>query len=299
MRRPPFAFVVFSRLALAAQALTLTRCRSTEPRAHRDNVPVPTASAHLESPQSDSAKASAVADGATEWGVPSASAPSQGGLAVGSIHDGVCPEPPEVDPHDCTWHPWLAVPEEQERTAAWPHSDAARLWSGWCRPRPSSSTTVGQRLWIPPKLKPHSDEGGSTSQFLENCSWWSPSPEPRPPGLMFVVLEAAMFDYGINIFEDGRVVFQSLRCQRDQTVRVRKISTADVAILVTTFKAAKFVERKECVQLSSDMDLTALGFYPDERGKVVRANRESSDDAPVVRLADLVERAAAAGSWVR
>jgi hypothetical protein len=107
------------------------------------------------------------------------------------------------------------------------------------------------------------------------------------------------FDYGINIFDDGRAVFQSLRCQQGRAAHVRIIPVAQVAGLVATFKSAKLSGRPGCAQLMGDVDMTAIGFYSGDIDQVVRVNRNYTADAPVTRLADSVERAVAEGTWVR
>jgi hypothetical protein len=298
MGRPPFTHGALSSVALAAYVVTLGGCRTTQPSPQRDGLPVPTAPAQLKAALPDSAESSTATSDPASVALPS-SAATPVALPTASVRAGACPEPPEVDPHDCVWGHWTAIPEEQERAAAWAGSDAARLWAGWCHPRPRSSDTKPERLWIPPKLEPSRGDVASTRQFLDLCSWWSPSPEPKPTGLRIVVIEVGAFDFGINIFDDGRAVFQSLRCERVTPSHVRMIAVTQVAALVAAFRAAKLTEHPACAQLIGDLDMTAVGLYSDDSAKLVRVNRDSPADAPIARLADLAERAAEAGAWVR
>lgn len=299
MRRPPFRSVAFSRFVLAAPVLTIASCRSTTPSAASDGLPVPTVSAHLDTAQSSPAEPSRLSGDMMESAAPSSSTRLQEAPSVGSVRGGSCPEPSEVDPHDCAWEHWTAIPEEQDRAVAWARSDAARLWAGWCLQHPASSGAPAERLWIPPKLNPDGGDTTSTRQFLDNCSWWSASSEPRPPGLAIVVLEIGTFDYGINLFDDGRAVFQSLRCQKGRAAHVRMVPVTQVARLVAAFKGAKLTGRTACAQLIGDLDMTAVGFYSGDVDRLIRVNRSVPSDAPVTRLADLAERAVAEGTWVR
>jgi hypothetical protein len=234
-----------------------------------------------------------------------------------------CPVPSDLDPPGCPWVPHVRLSPDADMISLWPLSGASRPWAGWCH-QPSSVGGIPERLWLPPHLteadlpegtggrprhlpwRTRSEyEAGALYEpvaprsYLGECNWWAASTEPRPDDLLIVMARQEVFDYGMNVYRDGRVVFQSIRCPDRATTRVRKIEAAQVESLVAAFRRANFKDHVGCYGLATDVGSTLLAFYDAHESRVVSLCGLDSTSQPVAPLADLLEETVAGGTWVQ
>jgi len=78
--------------------------------------------------------------------------------------------------------------------------------------------------------------------------------------IVLVRAGAGAANYGINIFSDGRVAWQSLRCPVDRTMHMSKISNTDMARLTSAFAHEEFFKRADCEDIVTDTPVVVLGF---------------------------------------
>ncbi len=194
--------------------------------------------------------------------------------AAASASGDRCPPPDEVDPENCEWHPSIPLPwyGPEERATYWRRSEAAVLWSDWCLQGLAIDAGARERMWS--ARGPHA---------------------PRPPNGLAIVLERqGTWDYSVNVFRDGRVLFRSDRCT--EPVRSRRLSSGQVDTLVAAFRAAKLGEHTGCVPPASDVGTIRLDFF--DKNDHQTLHTDESCAAPITPLLHLLIQTVGAGTWV-
>ncbi|HEY3819498.1 MAG TPA: hypothetical protein VGL81_20150 [Polyangiaceae bacterium] len=101
-------------------------------------------------------------------------------------------------------------------------------------------------------------------------------------------------NYGVNIFDDGRTMWQSLSCPRDRTIHTTILPKADVAKLTDAFVKADFMHEPECVPEVADVAILVLGFW-DGHSKKVQYTSNGYESV----LPRLVDEMAGTRQWLK
>jgi hypothetical protein len=188
--------------------------------------------------------------------------------------------PDEVWPTNCSWQ--AAVPLDWYRPEPsalypfpeppfWRRSEASILWADWCHQNFSDNSVVRRRVW--------------------------PAREPRlPSGLAIVLSKTGSWDYSLNVFRDGRILFQSNRCAAP--VRTRQLSAIQVDSLIAACRAARLGERKPCTSESSDIGWLTLAFIEAGVRRIVQVDEGCAAADAIAPLVRLIVRTAGSGTWV-
>jgi hypothetical protein len=144
----------------------------------------------------------------------------------------------------------------------------------------------GGRIWAPPGNCQEQD-----TDYNFYATW--ASSQPWPDGLKFVMVRAKKgHNYGINIFGDGRTLWQSLSCARDRSIHASILSRSDVQRLSDAFVAANFNGRSECAPFVDDTSIVVLGLAEGNVRKVVYETTGYMDTLP-----DLIDAVVGSSRW--
>jgi hypothetical protein len=166
-------------------------------------------------------------------------------------------------------------------------------WNSWCHKPSNDLPDVWTLSYAEANPSANRDE-------LEACGRPIGSERKRrPDGLVIAVERDAGYSYTLNIYDDGRAVFESNRCP--QSVHVRTISGPDMLTLLEAFRQAPFKTRGHCglfPLIEEDVGNELLGFYDkgDSIGLVVDFYLGHKSWQSLV---DLVEKTVGRSRWVR
>jgi hypothetical protein len=203
-----------------------------------------------------------------------------------------CPDPPDLSPKECA----EASPGHRGtaflyRERGWPRSMTCpcgqtrghNVWDKACYQQ-AFATVGGEGLWIPPSPPPSLDSNGDP---LYGCTWPWPSVGRRPADLVIVLVRSGFFEYGVNLYADGRFVIQSQRCPRDLRARTRRTSGAVVQQLMSALRGVEFRPFEGCHEAPHDSVSDLLAFYDQGQEHVAFTAGQSPQ---LSGLADLVDR---------
>jgi hypothetical protein len=128
--------------------------------------------------------------------------------------------------------------------------------------------------------------------------YWVDPKRAIPARLAITLQRNKPFDYAVNIFLDGKVIFQSMGCPEDTTPKLDALQNGDIGALMMAFEQAHFSEARDCYPSPvTDQPHFILALLDEHGGKVVEAGRGGTP-AALSDLADLVDRAAGTGRWI-
>jgi hypothetical protein len=225
--------------------------------------------------------------------------PFDSGVSVraGRLDSTVCPTAPSMTYAQCAaalGHPPRGLNSER----GWPPmfcpcGQATQVEYPWpisCYQQIVESDQPPERLWVPASRPPH---GG-----VPGCEWPWPSIGPRPAGLLTVFIRSSLLEYGVNVYEDGRVVFKSLRCPRDLTPHTRQIPLASVATLREAFRSALLPTYNTCGTPISDSEVDLFAFYDQGEEHVVLAYWATPQAEALRKLGDTTDLLVGTGEWI-
>jgi hypothetical protein len=118
---------------------------------------------------------------------------------------------------------------------------------------------------------------------------------------MVVLRRQWFFDYAINIYDDGTVMFQSFRCPTDRRLHVKKIPSADLARLRAAFHRADLALYRRCQPdrkyVAEEGGWEVLAFYDAQR-ETILITSGGPQLSELRDLADRVDRVAGSGEWI-
>jgi hypothetical protein len=143
------------------------------------------------------------------------------------------------------------------------------------------------RLWAPP---PDCDD----ENYRDDASW--ATREPWPSGLRFLLLRGLGPSYVVNIFADGRALYQSLACG-DRHIHAVQLSQFQMRFISDAFVSQAFLKDVDCDGFNTDSPIMVVGWSDGRTTKVHYAT--SSTGGSTFELADLIDGAVGTRKWLR
>jgi hypothetical protein len=143
------------------------------------------------------------------------------------------------------------------------------------------------RLWAPPP-------SCSDEDYRDAASWATSGPPPT--GLRFLLLRGLGPSYVVNIFADGRALYQSLACG-DRHIHAVQLSDYQMQFLSDAFVPQTFLQGVDCDGFITDSSIVVVGWSNGRTTKVHYST--SSTGGSTVELANLIDEIAGTRRWVR
>jgi hypothetical protein len=135
---------------------------------------------------------------------------------------------------------------------------------------------AGRQLWMP-----------------KEWDQWVVTEPPR--GLIIAMGRREMFEYGINVYDDGRAIFQSVRCPLDRAIKEKRL---DPKTIVALRRAVDGVSKEYWsvgyVSLHAPYYVLA---YVGQNQRVAVFGGSGTPEA-LVDVADLIDRTVGSGDWI-
>jgi hypothetical protein len=112
------------------------------------------------------------------------------------------------------------------------------------------------------------------------------------------MVRSGMLQYGINVFDDGRTVVQSMSCPSDHRARVGKIETSELGKLLEDIGESHFADTVEAYGVARDTEVIALAYVDHCSVKFVYGYNGVLGTEELSRLADLIDRVVGTGDLV-
>jgi hypothetical protein len=115
---------------------------------------------------------------------------------------------------------------------------------------------------------------------------------------MAIFVRSSLLEYGVNVYNDGRVVFKSLRCPRDRAAHAKIIPMSSVAALRAAFRAAALASYEECGAPLNDSEKDLFAFYDDNEERIVLTYWAKPYIASLRQLGDTIDATVGTGEWM-
>jgi hypothetical protein len=181
-------------------------------------------------------------------------------------------------------------------------------WPRECYELARAAPGSGLRVWAPSSdcerrpILPYDEQyQKSQSRVYATGSPWA-SPEPWPAGLTITLVrhsthERSPVDYVVNIYADGRVLFQSFNCSVDSlAVHVKRLSPEQLGRLLEQIRGERLIDDFSC-ESSSDAEILAVALSVDSDTQVVFGTIAAN--SPLTRSAQLIDGVVGTSEWLR
>jgi hypothetical protein len=177
----------------------------------------------------------------------------------------------------------------------WPRACYLRQWARFDAP---------SRVWTPPSGCPQPRRDASDverhqalalGQAYSELSPWSSS-DAWPEGLVLALVRAGPIEYAVNIYSDGGVRVQLLRCPSTSLEHANVLDPQQLHALMDLFAQAHFLDLPACNPPVSDSYVFALGLSLGDRRRVVYST-DGSIAFPSWQLARAVDRVVGLRDW--